>query len=224
MKSLERDPFANLASPSVVGTSGVVPLSIVSVIPDIMQHYATLLVRAKHEVFLATNYWENSHSSSLISDALRQLSNRDSGVIVKLMYDRGTPSQILHNHAAVPPEKWSSVGLPAPEELQGIKLEVVNYHRPPLGTFHAKYLIVDRKVAVLNSNNIQDRPNVEMMVHLEGDIVESFYDVALFSWANVMVPPLPLLKEKSADKREFRFGQDNEYLRCKIAVLNHIIY
>lgn len=30
-----------------------------------------------------------------------------------------------------------------------------NFHRVLLGTFHAKFLVVDRKVALLNSNNIQ---------------------------------------------------------------------
>lgn len=32
-----------------------------------------------------------------------------------------------------------------------------NFHRVLLGTFHAKFLIVDRKVALLNSNNIQGK-------------------------------------------------------------------
>lgn len=35
-----------------------------------------------------------------------------------------------------------------------------------MGTFHAKLLLVDRQVALINSNNIQDRPNVEACVRL----------------------------------------------------------
>lgn len=62
-------------------------------------------------------------------------------------------------------------------------------------------MVVDRKIAVLNSNNIQDRPNLEvscaillcpsrltdrirnfqMMIHLEGHIVDSIYDNILIS-------------------------------------------
>lgn len=72
-------------------------------------------------------------------------------------------------------------------------MEVQNYHQPMLGTFHSKYMVVDRKVACLNSNNIQDNANLEMMVHLEGPIVDSFYDMALVSWHNELKPPLPLL-------------------------------
>lgn len=73
-----------------------------------------------------------------------------------------------------------------------------------MGTFHAKFLIVDRKVALINSNNIQgefsglielmaDRPNLELMSHLEGPIVDSFYEVALHSWYNRLSPPLPCM-------------------------------
>lgn len=187
-----------------------------------MRHYADLIARAEREVFLATNYWENSHSAKLVSDSLRALSKRFEGrpeneqPVVKVVYDRGTPAQALHNHSMVPPDKWDGVGLPKLEELKGLKMEVVNYHRPPLGTFHAKYMVVDRRVACLNSNNIQDRPNVEMMVHIEGPIVESFYDVAFFTWANAMKPPLPLLKDvPNYEGMQYKFGDDNDRLKCR---------
>lgn len=38
------------------------------------------------------------------------------------------------------------------------ELTFQNFHRVLLGTFHAKFLIVDRKVALINSNNIQGEP------------------------------------------------------------------
>lgn len=73
-------------------------------------------------------------------------------------------------------------------------------------------MIVDRKVALVNSNNIQDRANMEMMVHLEGPIVDSFYDMALISWFRPMRPILPLLN-RPFEKPEsgYQFGMDNEY-------------
>jgi hypothetical protein len=70
-------------------------------------------------------------------------------------------------------------------------MQVMNFHRPMLGTFHCKYMVVDRKYAVLQSNNIQDNDNVEMMIHLEGPIVDSMYDMALISWDKKLEPPLP---------------------------------
>ncbi|KZT34488.1 hypothetical protein SISSUDRAFT_1009878, partial [Sistotremastrum suecicum HHB10207 ss-3] len=218
LELLEKDPMVGLVSPSLLGGAGVVPLTVVSVIPDIMRHYADLIVRAEKEVFLATNYWEPSHSASIVADSLRELSKRvgqrqGEKVVVKLMYDRGTPSQAINNHAVVKPDAWSKVGLPTEDEIPNIDFEVVNYHRPLLGTFHAKYMVVDRKVACLNSNNIQDRPNVEMMVHVEGPIVDSFYDMALLSWSNAMHPPLPLLNQPRTEVSNFKFNKDNEHLQ-----------
>lgn len=39
--------------------------------------------------------------------------------------------------------------LPHPEEVPNLDLEVMNYHRPVVGTFHAKYMVVDRRIAIL---------------------------------------------------------------------------
>lgn len=216
---MDTDPLAGLVSPPLLGSSGVIPLSIVSVIPDIMRHYASLIVCAEAEIILATNYWEPSLSSSIVTNSLRRLSKRveargGAKVVVKLMYDRGNLKQLVKNHVIVEPIYWSKIGLPSEHEIPGIALEVINYHRPPLGTFHAKYLLVDRRVACLNSNNIQDRPNVEMMVQLEGSIVESIYDMALLSWSNAMNPPLPLLSKPPTYPDIYKFQQDNEDLKC----------
>lgn len=75
------------------------------------------------------------------------------------VYDRGNPRQVINPHQAVPAKTYhgEKVALPLPDEIPGIDLEVQNYHFPPVGTFHAKYMIVDRAIALLNSNNIQDR-------------------------------------------------------------------
>lgn len=75
------------------------------------------------------------------------------------MYDRGNPQQVLRPHQPVDAKTYTGdkIKLPSPEEIPGVIMEVQNYHEPPVGTFHAKYMVVDRKVALLNSNNIQDR-------------------------------------------------------------------
>jgi hypothetical protein len=223
LRPLDVDPLAGLVSPSLLGSSGVIPLSIVSVIPDIMRHYAELIERAEAEVILATNYWEDSASSSVMADALRKLSKRvearnGAKVVMKLMYDRGNVKQVVKNRIIVKPVYWSRIGLPTEDEIPGVALEVINYHRPLVGTFHAKYLIVDRRVACLNSNNVQDRPNVEMMVQLEGPVVDGIYDMALISWSNAMKPPLTLLAKVPIYPVVYKFQQDNEDLRCALFI------
>lgn len=154
-------------------------------------------MRAEREVFLATNFWANSTASKFITDAMRELSRRagerGTKIVMKMIYDRGSPKQLVEPHYLVSPKEYTGtkVNIPPPEEIPNIDLQVMNYHHPLLGTFHAKYMVVDRKIAILQSNNIQDNENLEMMVHMEGPIVDSMYDMALISWHKRLEPPLP---------------------------------
>src|SRR5271155_2153253 len=72
----EKDPKTAVCSPSLLGSSGVCTLSIVSVIPDIMQHYHDLIVTAQKEVLIATNAWEPGKSVELVTTAFQALNNR----------------------------------------------------------------------------------------------------------------------------------------------------
>jgi phosphatidylserine/phosphatidylglycerophosphate/cardiolipin synthase-like enzyme len=85
------------------------------------------------------------------------------------------------------------VRLPAPHEIPNVDLKVINFHRPVFGTFHAKFTVIDRRMCLLQSSNIQDNDNLEMLSHIEGPIVDSFYDAALLSWGKPLDPPLPQL-------------------------------
>lgn len=58
LPTLDCDPLSGLVPPDLLGSTTTMPLSIISLIPDIMQHYRDVIVRAKKEVFLATNYWQ----------------------------------------------------------------------------------------------------------------------------------------------------------------------
>ena len=202
--SLEHDPLAGVVSPSLMGSHGVIPLTIIAPLPDICRHMSNLIARAEHEVFLATNFWIASSASQLITDSLLELSKRagerGQKVVVKIMYDRGNIKQVTDNHQIVPVEEYTgrAVKLPHPSEVPNLDMQVQNYHRPVLGTFHSKFMIVDRKFAIVQSNNIQDNDNLEMATHLEGPIVNSLYDTGLIAWHTSMEPPLPLLGSPAA--------------------------
>lgn len=94
---LQHDPMMGVCSPSVLGSSGVVPLTIISSLPDIARHMSNLIARAEKEVFLATNFWLSGETVWLISDALRELSRRagerGQKAVVKILYDRGNIKQ-----------------------------------------------------------------------------------------------------------------------------------
>jgi phosphatidylserine/phosphatidylglycerophosphate/cardiolipin synthase-like enzyme len=218
LATLDTNPWAGVVSPPLLGSRGVVNLSIISVIPDIIQHHYDCIVRAESEVFLATNFWQASKSASKICEALLELSRRamkrGKKVVVKMMYDRANLKMLTESHVIVDDAEMVSdeVKLPKRSDMPGIDFELVNFHQPVFGTFHCKFMIVDRKIALLNSNNIQDRPNMEMMIHLEGPIVDSLYDTALISWFRPMHPPLPLLDTRYRPPEEgYKFGMENEY-------------
>lgn len=185
-------------------------------VPDIVRHMANVIVRAEREVYLATNYWQNSVASKYITNAMRELSRRagDRGtrIVMKIIYDRGSPKQLIEPHYVVSEREFTSqaVGIPALSEIPNVDLQVINFHTPMMGTFHAKYMVVDRKIGILQSNNIQDNDNVEMMVHLEGPIVDSLYDMALISWHKKLEPPLPSHDSPAVRGGVGSFGRSHE--------------
>ncbi|KAJ5667673.1 uncharacterized protein N7477_006243 [Penicillium maclennaniae] len=197
--TLEKNPMAGVVSPPVMGSTGVLPLTIVAPLPDLCRHLANCIVRAKHEIFLGTNFWIHSDAATLVTNAIRELSKRagqeERKVIMKMVYDRGDPRQVLENRLNVSEDQYTSekVKLPSAKEIPNVDLQVINFHRPVFGTFHAKFTVIDRKIALLQSSNIQDNDNLEMLSHIEGPIVDGFYDAALLSWGKPLDPPLPLL-------------------------------
>ncbi|KAI1310436.1 hypothetical protein F5Y03DRAFT_39514 [Xylaria venustula] len=203
--TLEDDPGCGVVTPSLMGRSGIVPLTIISVLPDIMRHMSNLIVRAEKEVFLATNYWQDSVASRYITNAIRELSRRAQArgtrVIMKIIYDRGSAKQVFDPHYVVSESEYTggAVKLPPAKDIPGVDLQVINYHQPVLGTFHAKFMIVDRKIGIVQSDNIQDNDNLEMMVQVEGPIVDSLYDMAMISWHKKLDPPLPCLSSPAAN-------------------------
>jgi hypothetical protein len=43
-----------------------------------------------------------------------------------------------------------------------------------LGTFHSKFMVVDRKIGIISSNNIQDNSNMEMVSPSTANARESY--------------------------------------------------
>ena len=90
--------MVGMTSPPLLGSSGVVPLTIIGPLPDICRHMSNCIARAEKEVFLASNYWQSSDASTIITNSLKELSRRagerGTKVVVKIMYDRGNPKQV----------------------------------------------------------------------------------------------------------------------------------
>ncbi|QPC78071.1 hypothetical protein HYE68_008823 [Fusarium pseudograminearum] len=206
LQCLDEDPIAGVVSPPLMGSHGTMPLTVIAPLADVMRHTANLIARAQKEVFLITCSWAPSVAQRLIRGALIELSKRagqrGERVIVKVMYDKASPANAMNPHQNIKPKSYTakSVDLPSPEEIPNIDMEVVSLHRFVLGTLHAKFCVVDRRVAAVMSNNTEDNDNLEMMVHVEGPIVDSIYDTALITWQNGLHPLLPLCNSPPASE------------------------
>jgi len=197
LNCLDTDPMSGVVSPPLMGSHGTVPLTVIAPLADIIRHCSNMIVRAEREVFFITCSWSPSVAQRLVKDALIELSRRagerKQRVVVKMMYDKAGAANAIDAHQAVKPAAYTgeTIQLPAPEEIPNLDFEVVSFHKLVLGTLHAKFCIVDRKMAAVMSNNMEDNDNVEMMTHLEGPIVDSIYDTALITWNNHLDPRLP---------------------------------
>jgi len=96
--SLQHDPLAGVVSPSLIGSTGVVPLTVIGPLVDNARHMSNLIVRAKKEVFFATCSWKVSGPTTIICDAIRELSRRAGArgerIVVKVMFDQGNVKQV----------------------------------------------------------------------------------------------------------------------------------
>ncbi|KAH6603530.1 hypothetical protein Trco_008305 [Trichoderma cornu-damae] len=177
LRCLDADPLSSVVSPPLMGSHGTIPLTVIAPLVDVIRHV--------------------SNAIRLVRNALVELSrragNRKQRVVVKLIYNKASAASALDPHQRVSPAAYSSKGiqLPAPEEIPNLDMEVVGLHNLVLGTLHAKFCVIDRKTAIVMSNNMEDNTNMEMMTHLEGPIVDSIYDTALITWKNSFDPPLP---------------------------------
>ncbi|CAG9984914.1 unnamed protein product [Clonostachys byssicola] len=204
---LDANPLAGMVSPPLMGSHGVVPLTIIAPLVSLMHHCANLIRKARKEVFFITCTWKASIAQRLIRDALVDLSKRaglrGERVMVRIMFDQPGVWHALDSHQPVKSSTYDSkhVQLPFPHEIPNLDLEVIGAHTIFLGTLHSKLLIVDGLAAAVMSNNVEDNANVEMLTHLEGPIVASIYDTALITWRkNLKERPSTIGQAQTTDK------------------------
>ncbi|POR39603.1 Uncharacterized protein TPAR_00210 [Tolypocladium paradoxum] len=197
LNCLDADPMSGVVSPPLMGSHGTVPLTVIAPLADVIRHCSNLIVRAEREVFFITCSWSPSVAQRLVKIALIELSRRagqrGQRVVVKMMYHKAGAANVMGSHQVVEPAAYTSrlIQLPSPEEIPNLDFQVISVHKLILGTLHAKFCVVDRKIAAIMSNNMEDNDNMEIMTHVEGPIVDSIYDTALITWNKNLNQPLP---------------------------------
>jgi phosphatidylserine/phosphatidylglycerophosphate/cardiolipin synthase-like enzyme len=152
----------------------------------ILETLLPALESAESEVLFVTCYWAASDSLNRIADSLRKLSARNlaspknnktrvricfssSGVWQKLSHPQSRQGRTYS------PSEWSNIlGLPGPDELQGIDLQVKSVFFLPISIIHPKFVVVDRKLAFLPSCNVSWEEWFEGCVELSGPVVQQF--------------------------------------------------
>jgi len=182
-------PMSDVASPSLVVETGICTATVVSTAEDCVRHYAHIIANAESEILLGASFWHVGTLSDIIKDALCALNQRvgelnaangtSEKVNVKIIFDGGPR---IKTRKIVKTSKFAKLHFPEVDKVPNLNLEVMRFHQGILGAFHGKFMVVDRKIALSNSGNVRDTPNLEFCVQLEGSIVNAFYDLFMKSW------------------------------------------
>ena len=152
--------------------------------------YKTLILpaleAATSEVLIVTCFWASSSTLSALSQSLIHLSNSilargssKSKLRVRIGFSSRSLLQKLFHTSCLkghtyPPSTWSStLGLPPPEKLQGLDLQVKSIFFLPFSVLHPKFIIVDRRHAILPSCNISWECWLECCIQVSGPVVGS---------------------------------------------------
>ncbi|KAK5191882.1 hypothetical protein LTR92_008463 [Exophiala xenobiotica] len=136
---------------------------------------------ARMEVILVTCFWAPSVTRDAIHEALIQLSKKALETSCKISIHICFSSSSLARNMLwptpkegqfYPPTAWKKLGLPEAHELEGLDVKVVRKFFWPFGIVHSKYIIVDRKLAILPSCNVSWERWYEVAVTMTGPIVE----------------------------------------------------
>jgi phosphatidylserine/phosphatidylglycerophosphate/cardiolipin synthase-like enzyme len=152
------------------------------------------LENAESEVIFVTCYWAASESLNRICDSLRKLSARavtqgrrirvricfsSSGLLQKLFHTQSATGKIYE------PGEWSkALGLPGPDELEGLDLQIKSIFLLPISIIHPKFVIIDRKKAFLPSCNVSWEEWFEGCLELSGPVVGQFLRFWEEFWAD----------------------------------------
>jgi phosphatidylserine/phosphatidylglycerophosphate/cardiolipin synthase-like enzyme len=152
------------------------------------------LETAESEVIFVTCYWAVSESLNQICDSLRKLSSKaladgrtirvricfsSSGLLQKLFHTQSAAGKVYE------PSEWiKALGLPGPDELKGLDLQVKSVFLLPISIIHPKFVVVDRKRAFLPSCNVSWEEWFEGCVELSGPVVAQFVRFWEEFWAD----------------------------------------
>lgn len=150
---------------------------------SIYESLEPLLLSANHEIILVTCFWAASTTQQRLNAILLKLSNKGLAqgrkIRIRINFSSSSIWQKLFHPQTIKgkvydPSSWPSLHLPHASELQGLDLQVKSIFLLPFSVMHPKFIVVDRKTAVLPSCNVSWEEWFEGAVTLTGPVVHSF--------------------------------------------------
>ncbi|PVH87427.1 hypothetical protein DL98DRAFT_248783 [Cadophora sp. DSE1049] len=145
-----------------------------------------------HELVIVTCFWAKSVSQEQISSLLLKLSAKglaqNRKINVRICFSSRSIVQKLFQTSSLkgkiyPASTWFDLGLPPPEDLRGLEMEVKSVFVRPFSVMHPKFILVDRKLAFLPSCNVSWENWFEGCIEMRGGITEKLFDFWVTFWA-----------------------------------------
>ncbi|MCJ1250409.1 hypothetical protein MMC30_007637 [Trapelia coarctata] len=199
----ENNPHYWAKDPNTLLTTAHVPTLTLGT--GLSLYLATLLPvlrAAEQEILFVTCFWASSPSLSALSSTLLYLSkkalNRNDGTKIRVRIgfsSRSLWQKLFHTSSAegyvYPPLQWvSKLGLPPPEQLRGLDLEVRSLFFRPFSIMHPKFAVVDRARACMPSCNVSWETWLECSISLSGPIVGNLVEFWRYFWGHGKLPAL----------------------------------
>lgn len=185
----------NLVDYDSFQTFGQVESFIFSDLRNVVSFMINSINSAKNEILFVTSYWEkDSKTAKLVCECIEEKVKFEN-IKVKIIVDNGNVKNIVKNSRIIKNEK---LGFKTKNDS---KLFCKSYHKPLLGTMHCKFVIIDRETVILMSNNVQDRPNLEMGVVFTGAITRLFFKVFCNMWNKEKTEKLENITRNNLVKR-----------------------
>lgn len=184
--------FANDLSRLV--TESVVQNFRIGIGDDIYSSILPTVETAELEVIFVTCFWAKSTSLERLSNTLQALSTKaierkgpkirvricfSSLSILQKLFHTSSPAGHVY-----PSSTWAKkLGLPPPEDLIGLDLEIKSVFIRPFSVMHPKFIVIDRARVWLPSCNVSWEAWFEGCIELSGPVVEQFVRFWKAFWA-----------------------------------------
>jgi phosphatidylserine/phosphatidylglycerophosphate/cardiolipin synthase-like enzyme len=163
------------------------------------------LETAEQEIILVTCFWAPSQTLTSLSSTLINLSDRfldrppgAPKLRVRLcLSSRSILQKLFHTSSVAgyiyPPSQWvSKLGLPPPEKLRGLDLQVKSIFILPFSVMHPKFIIIDRHRAFLPSCNVSHETWLECCISFRGPIIQPLLEFWRSFWGRNDFPVLQI--------------------------------